>query len=130
MMATKNILIKRQKGFTLMGWVLVLAIFGFFAYLAMIMTPVLISNHSLTGILESLKEEPGITQKSKREVKKLIYNRLIINGVKDVKTSDFEIVKEGANHMIIYLDFENRIKFANNIFILLINKKEVELLRN
>jgi len=129
-MIGNNILIKRQKGFTLMGWVVVLAIFGFFAYLAMILVPVLISNHTMGTILESLKEEPGITQKSKREIGKLIFNRLIINDIKDIKAGDFEIVKEGSNSMTIYLDYENRIKFANNIYIVLVNKKEVELVRN
>jgi len=129
-MTVNNVLIRRQKGFTLMGWTLVLAIFGFFAYLAMIMVPVIISNHTLGSIVESLKEEPGITQKSKREVVKLIFNRLIINGVKDVKTGDFEIVKDGPNSMTVFIEYENRIKFANNIYIVIVNKKEVELVRN
>ena len=59
---------KQQKGFTLVGWLVVLFIFAYFAYLAMILTPVAIGSHTTDRILESLKEEPGITQKSKREI--------------------------------------------------------------
>ena len=57
---------RQQKGFTLVGWLIVIAIFLFFAYLAMILTPVMVGNHTMDRILESLKEEPGITQKSKQ----------------------------------------------------------------
>ena len=56
---------RQQKGFTLVGWIVVIAIFLYFAYLAMILTPVIVSNHTADTILESLKQEPGITQKSK-----------------------------------------------------------------
>lgn len=129
-MLLNNIGIRKQKGFTLMGWFIVLAIFGFFAYLAMILFPVMISNHTMGTVLESLKEEPGITQKSKREVIKLIFNRLLINDIKDVKAGDFVIEKDGPSKMMIHLKYENRIKFANNVFIVIVNEKEVELVRN
>ena len=69
---------KQQKGFTLVGWMIVIAIFLFFAYLAMILTPYVVGNHTMNRILESLKEEPGVTQKSKREIWRLIDNRMIV----------------------------------------------------
>lgn len=122
--------IKKQAGFTLLGWILVALISGFFAYLAMLLFPIVVSNYTMGSILTTLQQEPGITQKSKNEILTLINKRLRINDIKDVKTSDFEIVREDANRVSIYLDYENRIEFAKNIYILIVNKKDVELTKN
>jgi len=122
--------IKKQAGLTFMGWILLALVSGFFAYLAMLLFPIVISNHTMGTVLTSLQQEPGITQKSKTEILSLINKRLRINDIKDVKTSDFEIVREDANRLSIYLDYENRIEFAKDIYILIINNKEVELTKN
>ncbi len=120
---------RQQKGFTLVGWLIVIAIFLFFAYLAMILTPVIVGNHTMDRILESLKEEPGITQKSKRQIWRLIENRMLINQVRSVTKDDFEIVKE-PNKVVVYLDYEDRVHFAANIYIVFEREKSVELVRN
>ena len=121
---------KQQKGFTLTGWIVVLAIFLYFAYLGMILTPRVIENHTMDRILESLKEEPGVTQKSKREIWRLIENRLIVNQVRSVTQDDFTIEKESDNTVTVYLEYEDRIHFAGNIYIVFEREKSVELVRN
>ena len=113
---------RQQKGFTLVGWLIVIAIFLFFAYLAMILTPVMVGNHTMDRILESLKEEPGITQKSKQQIWRLIENRMLINQVRSVTKDDFEIVKE-PNKVVVYLDYEDRVHFAANIYIVFEREK-------
>ncbi len=120
---------RQQKGFTLVGWLIVIAIFLFFAYLAMILTPVMVGNHTMDRILESLKEEPGITQKSKQQIWRLIENHMLINQVRSVTKDDFEIVKE-PNKVVVYLDYEDRVHFAANIYIVFEREKSVELVRN
>ncbi|WP_198266022.1 DUF4845 domain-containing protein [sulfur-oxidizing endosymbiont of Gigantopelta aegis] len=120
---------RQQKGFTMVGWMVVITIFLFFAYLAMIITPYLISNNTMNRILESLKEEPGITQKSKRQIWRLIENRMIVNQVRSITKDDFEIVKSN-NTVTVYLEYDDKIKFANSIFIVIERNKSVELVRN
>lgn len=120
---------KQQKGFTLVGWIIVMAIAGYFIYLAMILTPYIVGNHTMDRILESLKEEPGITQKSKREIWQLIQNRMLVNQVRSVTKDDFEIVKEN-NKVTVYLEYDDRIRFGGNVFILIERDKSVELVRN
>ncbi|RKZ98125.1 MAG: hypothetical protein DRQ43_01970 [Gammaproteobacteria bacterium] len=128
-MLNKCIKYKNQKGFTLTGWLVVLAIFLYFAYLAMIITPYLISNNTMNRILESLKEEPGITQKSKRDIWRLIENRMIVNQVRDITKDNFDIEK-GNNTVTIYLEYDDKIKFMGNTYILIERNKSVELVRN
>ena len=128
-MLKQSLKYRQQKGFTLVGWIIVIAIFLFFAYLTMVLTPYVVGNHTMNRILESLKEEPGIVQKSKTEIWKLIENRMLINQVRSVTRDDFEIVKEG-DRVIVYLDYEDRAHFASNIYIVFEREKSVELVRN
>ena len=129
-MLTQSLNFKQQKGFTLTGWIVVLAIFLYFAYLGMILTPYIVGNHTMDRILESLKEEPGVTQKSKREIWRLIENRLIVNQVRSVTQDDFTIEKESDNTVTVYLEYEDRVHFASNIYIVFEREKSVELVRN
>lgn len=128
-MLKQSLKYKHQKGFTITGWLIVLVLFLYFAYLAMIMTPYIVSNHTMNRILESLKEEPGITQKSKRDIWRLINNRMVINQVRSVTRDDFDIEK-GNNKVTVYLEYDDRIHFAGNIYIIIERNKSVELVRN
>ncbi|MCU7799704.1 MAG: DUF4845 domain-containing protein [gamma proteobacterium symbiont of Lucinoma myriamae] len=128
-MLKQGVKYKQQQGFTLVGWIVVLAIFLFFAYLGMILTPAVVGNHTTNRILESLKEESGITQKSKREIWKLIENRMLINQVRSLTKDDFEMVKE-RDVLTIYLEYDDKIPFMGNIYILIERNKSVELVRN
>lgn len=128
-MLKQSLKYRQQKGFTLVGWIIVIAIFLFFAYLAMILTPVVVGNHTMNRILQSLKEEPGITQKSKRQIWRLIENRMLVNQVRSVTKDDFEIVKE-PNKVVVYLEYEDRIHFGGNVYIVFEREKSVELVRN
>lgn len=120
---------KKQQGFTMTGWLVVVALVLYFAYLGMIITPALISNNTMNRILESLKEEPGITQKSKKQIMRLIQNRMVINQVRTIDAENFEIVKEN-NKVVVYLEYDDRIKFMDGVFIVIERNKEVELVRN
>ena len=120
---------KQQKGFTFFGWVIVLAIFLYFAYLAMVLFPVMVDNYTTTNILESLKNEPGITKKSKRDVLRLIDNRLLINQVRSVNKDDFEIIKDGHT-MEVFLEYDDKVHFMGNVYILIERNKYIELIGN
>ena len=128
-MLKQSLKYKQQKGFTLVGWLVVIAIFLYFAYLAMIITPYLISNNTMNRILESLKEEPGITQKSKTQIWRLIENRMLVNQVRDITKDSFDIEK-GKDTVTVYLEYDDKIHFMGNTYILIERDKSVELVRN
>lgn len=120
---------KQQKGFTFFGWVIVLAIFLYFAYLALIIAPVMINNHTIDSILESLKNEPEVTKKSKRDILKLVDARLLVNQINSVSRDDFEIIKEGHT-LEVFLEYDDKIHFSGNVFILIERSKSVEIIGN
>lgn len=124
-----NTSLKGKKGFTVTGWVVVISIFLFFAYLGMILMPYIIGSHTIDRILDGLKAEPNITKKSKREVWRLIDNRLTINQAKNVTREDFEIKKE-PDMTTVYLDYDDRVHFMGNVYIVIERSKSVELYRD
>lgn len=129
-MLKQSLKYKQQKGFTLVGWIVVITLFLFFVYLGMILTPYVVGNLTMDRILESLKEEPGIVTKSKRDIWRLVENRMTVNQVRSITKDDFEIVKEGSDKVTIYLDYEDRVHFGSNIYIVFVREKSVELIRN
>lgn len=120
---------KQQKGFTITGWLIIIALFLYFAYLAMVLTPYVIGNHTMNRILESLKEVPGITQKPKREIMRLVKNRMSINQVRDIDQSAFDIEKDGDT-VTVYLEYDDKVHIMGNVYILIERNKSVELVRN
>ncbi|MCK5697073.1 MAG: DUF4845 domain-containing protein [Gammaproteobacteria bacterium] len=128
-MLKQSINYKQQKGFTMIGWAFVLAIFLFFAYLALLIAPVIMANHTTTTILESLKNEPGITKKSKRDILRLLDSRLLVNQVTNISKDDFDIVKEGST-LDISLEYDDKVHFAGDIYIVFERNKFVEIIGN
>lgn len=86
----------RQGGMTGTGWLVVLALIGFFSMLIIKLAPVYMEHYSVKTVLESLKEEPMITQKSVAEIRKMIQRRLKVNGVYEMNNDAIKIKKEGG----------------------------------
>ena len=121
--------LKGQKGFTVIGWTIIISIGLFFAYLGMIISPAIIGSYTMDRILEGLKEEPNITKKNKRQIWRLIDNRLTINQVQGVTREDFEIKKD-PDLTTVYFDYDDKINFYGNVYILIERSKSVELYRD
>lgn len=83
----------RQSGMTGTGWLVVLALIGFFSMLIIKLAPVYMEHYSVKTVLESLKEEPLITKKSVGEVRKMIQRRLKVNGVYEMDKNAITIKK-------------------------------------
>lgn len=105
----------KQKGMTALGWLIVLALIGFFAMLGIRLTPMYMESYSVKGSLESLKQEPYITDKTRREIISLLQRRFIINDISsvDLKT-DITITKEGGV-LEVSADYEIRRHVIGNI---------------
>jgi len=121
--------LKRQKGFTLTGWIVVITLVLFFAYLGMIVTPHVMDSFTIDRIMKGLDEEPDITKKSKKDIRRLIYNRININQIKGISAGDFEVEK--ADGIVkLYLEYDAKIHVMKNVYILVEHSKMVELYGN
>lgn len=117
--------LKKQRGMTGLGWLTVLFLIGFFAFLGLKLIPIYLEHYSIKSVVESLNREPQITKKSPAEIRKLVMKRLKINSVYDFKKEYLKIKKSGGV-MTITVSYEVREPMAGNIEALLTFKEELE----
>jgi Tfp pilus assembly protein PilE len=76
---------RKQKGLTLLGFVIVLAVVGFFAYVAMKLFPMYSEYYSVRAAMKGLSNEAGIANQDPARIQDLFFRRLYINYSENVK---------------------------------------------
>lgn len=107
---------QHQKGISLLGMLMLAAVVGFFAYVAVKLAPVYVENFSVKSSLKSLAEE-DVQGIGAGEIKSRLAKRLEINNVRSVKPDQIKIRSEG-NYRIVNVDYEVRTRFYGNVYIL------------
>jgi hypothetical protein len=98
---------RTQKGMTLIGFIIVLAVAGLFAYIGMKLVPMYTEFYGVKKAMASLANEPGIATMSPPQIKDLFYRRMYINYAENVKTSDVTLTRKDAGWMMV-VDYEVR----------------------
>lgn len=119
----------RQGGMTALGWIVVLGLIAFFALLTLRLLPNYLENFKVAETLESLKQEPDITQASAAEIRKLIGRRFIINDVKSISAKDVQIERDKGVTRIT-AKYEIRVPVMGNVDAVTKFDDSVELIRN
>ncbi len=117
-----------QRGITMIGFLMVLMVAGFFAYLAMRLFPPYSEYMNVSRALESLKTEPGVASKSPNEIRGLLSRRFDVNYVDSINARDVRVTRsvDGVNVQVRY---EVRKPFISNIELLITFDKTVVLRR-
>jgi len=118
-----------QKGMTGTGWLVVLALIGFFSMLVVKLAPIYMEHYSVKTVLLSLKEEPLITHKSIGEVRKMIQRRLKVNGVYDMEDDAIKIKKESGK-LSVDITYEVQKNMAGNVDVLVSFSDNIEIVGN
>ncbi|MCP3671961.1 MAG: DUF4845 domain-containing protein [Gammaproteobacteria bacterium] len=119
----------KQRGMTGMGWLTILMLIGFFAMLIFKLTPIYLENYSVKSTLQSFEEEPFITKKSTREIRKMLMARLWTNGIRDIKKEHVTIEnKKGV--LKIAINYFVRRPMMGNVEIIVTFDNKVELVSN
>ncbi|MFP5505546.1 MAG: DUF4845 domain-containing protein, partial [Gammaproteobacteria bacterium] len=106
--------LKSQQGMTAIGWLIVLGLIAFFVLLALRLTPGYLEFATVKSSLESLKNEPGITQKTPAEIRNMLGKRFDVNDVKSIGSKDVKIDSQGGR-MRVWVDYEVRTKVIGNV---------------
>lgn len=121
--------LKSQQGMTAIGWIIVLGLIAFFVLLALRLTPGYLEFMTVKGALESLKNEPGITQKTPAEIRSMLGKRFDINDVKTISSKDVKIDSQGGR-MRVSVHYEVRVPVLGNVDAVSVFQDEIELVRN
>jgi hypothetical protein len=118
--------VKHQAGLTAIGLILILIPVGLAVYIVLRVAPVYIEALSVGDVVNSLKKELDLKEKSREEISKLIQKRLYeINNVSSVARDDIKIQKT-VNDVTVTIDYEARVPlFGNAALALAFHKRAV-----
>jgi len=117
-----------QRGITFIGFVIVLCIFGFFAYVAMKLVPVYSEYMGVVKSMNQLLTEPGIASKDIGEIRQMLDTKFSIQYVDEstVPPQNIQLKKQsGAASLRVFYD--KRIDFIYNIDLLVSFDKTINL---
>ncbi len=84
-----------QRGITLLGFIIVLAVVGLFAYVGMKLFPMYSEYYSVRSAMKGLANEPGIGNTDPRKIQDLFFRRLYISYAENVKPAHVKIERVG-----------------------------------
>lgn len=106
----------RQSGITLLGFVIVLAVAGIFAFVGMKLFPAYSEYYNVVSAMEQIAREPGSARWSPAEILTSLEKRMYINFVDErfVNKRSFQI-KRAGNGYTLSVKYERREPMVYNI---------------
>ena len=111
-----------QRGMTAIGWLIVLAMIGFFVLLGLRMVPAYLEYYKVVSTLNSIEEQSGFS--SAREIRKLLERRFDINYVNTITPQDV-IIKPKGDGYIVTASYEQREHVMANVYVVMDFEKQV-----
>ena len=105
---------KKQRGMTLISWLILLGILLFNGIVALNVVPVYINDHSVKTLMKNLEMDSTIRGKNPKALKEIITKRLRINNVYSV-TKEHITIKKSKNDYLITIEYEPRGKLMGNL---------------
>ena len=116
----------KQKGFTFIGLVIVLAIIGFVTLSVLKIFPVYMENLAVKTSIDAIKTDQGIKNMSPSQIRSLFEKKLDMNQVTSVNAKDAKIGR-GIGEITFKLEYEVRKDYIGNIDLILSFKNEFEV---
>ncbi len=113
----------KQKGFSFLGLIILLALIAFFVTIILRLYPVYYEYFSVSSIMTRLADEP---LENKSAIVKRLTATMQIDNVKRVKLDDFDI-KKTKTGFTVTLDYEDRVEMMGNVDAIAKFNKEIEI---
>ncbi|PIQ36963.1 MAG: DUF4845 domain-containing protein [Lysobacterales bacterium CG17_big_fil_post_rev_8_21_14_2_50_64_11] len=108
----------RQKGITFVGFVMVLAIVGFFAYVAMRLVPIYIEYFAVKSAMTAVAAESGSAELQPGEIRNRLIKRFDVSYVTSVRPNDIRISRD--RNPSITIAYEVRKPFISNVDVVVV----------
>lgn len=115
-----------QRGLTLVGFIMVLVLVVFAAYLAMRIVPMYTEFASVKQAFNTLAEEPGLASQTPAQIRTRLTRILDISYVDAIRGEDVEHTRDRAGTRIS-VQYERRAPIVFNLYIVADFEYEVEL---
>ena len=114
--------LKRQNGMTAIGWLIVLALIGFFVLLTLRMLPSYLEFYKVVATLDSLEKESGLATPA--DILRRLERLYDISYVETIQPKEVIIKPVGPDFKVI-ADYESRKHLFANVDVLMSFYKEV-----
>jgi Tfp pilus assembly protein PilE len=114
--------LSQQKGMTGIGWLIVLALIGFFTLLTLKMVPSYLEYYKVVSTLESLAKETGF--ETPTEIRNLLERRFDISYVNTITHKDV-IIKAAGQFYRVQAKYDSRVHLFGNVSVLMSFDKQV-----
>src|SRR6056297_3295719 len=106
-------MIYKQRGMTLIGFLIVLSVALFVAYIAMKLVPIYLNHYSVVSSMKSLAAEPDVAEMSEARLRDLLSRKFSTSYVKHVTARDIEVVR--STGLEIVAEYEVREDLIGNL---------------
>ena len=118
--------IRKQRGLTLVGFIIVLALVVFFAYIGMRIGPLYLEYNALINAMNTLEEDPRGAKMSPRQIKNKLIDSLWVNYATDnIQRKHMKITR--SNGVKVRVAYEVRRDFIGNVDLILSFERSVVL---
>ena len=113
-----KLMVKKQRGMTMMSWLIVLAIAVFFMLIGIKIIPTYLENYSIQQVLKNMENDRSVRKMAPMEMRQSFLKRLKINGVYTFDQDAIKIKKEKTGTSFS-VEYEIRKPVAGNVSILM-----------
>ena len=119
---------RNVRGITLIGFLVMLCVLGFFAYLGMKLVPMYIEYFGVVKAMEMVKNEPGASQRTLEEIRRDLNVKFDTQYIdeRDVPPQAIQLKREGGG-ATLRIAYEKRVPFMYNIDLVATFDKSVNL---
>jgi uncharacterized protein DUF4845 len=119
---------RNVRGITFIGFIIMLCVLGFFAYLVMRLLPMYVEYFGVLKTMEMMKNEPNSAQRSIEELRRDIYLKFNTQYVDEnsVPPQAIQLKREGGA-ATLRIFYEKRVPFVYNIDLVATFDKSVNL---
>jgi hypothetical protein len=115
-----------QKGMTAIGWMLVLGLIAFFTLITLRTLPLYLEFGKVASTLESLREQPDMSRKTRSEIVKIVTKRFDVNDVRNVDPKLIKVSKD-KGVLKVSINYERRQHLVGNVDIVATFDKQIEV---
>lgn len=96
-------MIRQTRGMTLIGFIIVLALVLFAAYIGMKLVPIYINHYSVVSEMRSIAEQPGSANLPPQTVRRNLMSRFEVSYVRHVRPEHIQVQRgQGAQLIVSY----------------------------
>lgn len=113
--------ISSQSGLTLLSFIIVLCVLGFFAFLTMKLFPVYNEYYAVASDLNGLAAEPDTRNMTPEQIRERLFKRFDLSYVSRVKPENVKIVKQDGYEVTVAYEVRENLMY-NLDFVAVFNK--------